>query len=129
MALAQQPAAAPQAAPYLGSVPTLNRAQIDALLARPDKLLIIDVRRPDEVATIGGFPVYLNIQAKDIERHSAFIPRERTIVTVSNHAGRALRAADVLLAKGFKVAGAIGAQNYEKDGGALTITVKPPARP
>jgi hypothetical protein len=39
----------------------LTRAQFDALLAKPDQLLILDVRRPDEVKDIGGFPVYLSI--------------------------------------------------------------------
>lgn len=33
---------------------------------------------------------------------------------------RAGRAADLLASKGFKVAGAVGAQNYETQGGKLT---------
>src|SRR5262245_47850858 len=103
----------------------LTRAEFDALQANPDKLLIIDVRRPDEIGTIGGFAVYLNIQPADVEKHISAIPRDRTIVTVSNHANRAGRVADALAARGFKVAGALGAENYEQDGGALTHIVRP----
>lgn len=98
----------------------LNRQQLDGLLAYPDQVLIVDVRRPDEITSIGGFPAYLSVQAKDIDSGAVFIPRDRTLITVSNHAGRALKAADALLAKGFKVGGAVGAQDYEAEGGKLT---------
>lgn len=98
----------------------LTRAEFDALLAAPDELLIIDVRRPDEIGAIGGFAVYLNIQPADVAQNIALIPRDRTIVTVSNHSSRAGRVADALTAHGFKVAGALGAQDYEAAGGSLT---------
>lgn len=103
-----------------GAARVLTRAEFDALLAHPGALLIVDVRRPDELASIGGFPVYLSIQPADVEKSLALIPRERTIVTVSNHANRAIRVANVLAANGFKVAGTLGAQNYEEQGGTLT---------
>ena len=120
LALAQQPPAA-QAAPAAKPISTkLNRQQVDGLLTYADQVLIIDVRRPDEISTIGGFPTYLSVQAKDIDNGAVFIPRDRTLITVSNHAGRALKAADALLAKGFKVAGAAGAPDYEAEGGKLT---------
>ncbi|SFK00298.1 rhodanese-like domain-containing protein [Methylocapsa palsarum] len=122
---AEQAAPAP-AAEYKYKSPQLKRAELDALLAKPESLLVIDVRRPDELTAIGGLPVYLSIQAKDLESNLAYIPRERVIVTVSNHAGRAGAAADLLVSRGFNVAGAVGAQNYEAEGGALT-KVAPPA--
>jgi rhodanese-related sulfurtransferase len=103
----------------------LSREELDKLLAQPGKVLVIDVRRPDEVSEIGGLPVYLSIQAADLEKSLAWIPRDRAIVTLSNHAGRAGKAADLLAAKGFKVAGAAGAQTYEQQGGALTKVAKP----
>ncbi|TAL48364.1 MAG: rhodanese-like domain-containing protein [Methylovulum sp.] len=117
--------AAAQARPYTAKTPKLDRAQFDALLAKPEQLLIIDVRRPDEVSAIGGFPVYLSIQSKELENNLAFIPKDKTIITVSNHAGRAGKAADLLVAKGFNVAGAVGAQNYEEEGGKLTKVAVP----
>jgi gluconolactonase len=120
--LAQTPAAA-QAAPAAvaaPAAPVLDRAQIDGLLAAPDKVVVLDVRRADEISTIGGFPAFLNIQAADLEKHLAYVPRDRKIITVSNHAARAKRAAALLEARGFQVAGAAGAQDYEAQGGQLT---------
>lgn len=118
--------AQPAATAYKWKTPKLNRAQIDALLAEPEKLVIIDVRRPDELTKIGGFPVYLSIQTSDIEKSLAFIPKDRSIITASNHAGRAGQVGDLLTSKGYKVAGAVGVQNYEEEGGKLT-KIEPPA--
>jgi rhodanese-related sulfurtransferase len=123
---AQQPtAAATQAAPAT-KAKVLTNAEFDTLVAHPDKVLLIDVRRPDEVSTIGGFPVYLSIQVKDLKDHFSEIPKNKQIITVSNQAHRAAAAADVLADAGFKVAGAIGAQTYEKDGGKLYKVAVPP---
>ena len=97
----------------------LTRAEFDALVAKPGRVLLIDVRRPTEIAMNGGFPVYLNIQADDLEKHLAEIPKDKPLVLVSNHAHRAGIAADLLESKGFKIAGAIGAQVYESQGGTL----------
>ena len=108
-----------------GAAKKLGRADLDALLAHPDQILLIDVRRPDEIALIGGFAVYLNVQIGDLKNQLAFIPRDRTIITVSNHAARAGAAADLLIANGFHVAGAVGAQLYEADGGTL-VKFAPP---
>jgi rhodanese-related sulfurtransferase len=101
----------------------LSRAALDALLAKPGHVLLIDVRRPDELSSIGSFPVYLSVQLADLEKSLAWIPKDRTLVTVSNHAGRAGKAADLLASHGFKVAGALGAQNYEQEGGKLAHIV------
>jgi rhodanese-related sulfurtransferase len=105
----------------------LTRAQFEDLLAKPDRLLLIDLRRPDEVKDVGGFPAYFSIQIGDLEKNLAWIPRDRTIVTVSNHNARSGQAADILTKNGFRVAGTVGAQTYEQQGGKLTKIV-PPAR-
>lgn len=104
----------------------LSRAEFDALLRNPSAVTVLDVRRPDEVQSIGGFPVYLSIQASELEKFVAFIPRDRAVVPVSNHAGRAGRAAAILEKAGFRVAGVIGAQDYEAEGGTL-VKLAPPA--
>ena len=114
VSLAQQQGSAPPSKAKI-----LTRPQFDALLAKPGSVLLLDVRRPTEIAQNGGFPVYLNIQADDLEKHLAEIPKGRPIVTVSNHAHRAGIAADMLANKGFQIAGAIGAQVYESEGGKL----------
>jgi rhodanese-related sulfurtransferase len=127
LALAQQPpAAAPKAPNFKAHV--LTNSELDTLVEKPEKLLFIDLRRPDEVSTIGGFPIYLSVQIDDLEKNLSWIPKDRTIVTVSNHAGRAGKAADLLASKGFKVAGAVGTQTYEQAGGkaVVHIAVPPP---
>jgi len=95
------PQEAKQKAP-LSKAKVLTRQEVDNLLAAPDKVLFLDVRRPDE-----------------LEKHLAEIPRDRAIVTVSNHAARAGRAADLLDSKGFKVIGAVGAETYASEGGKI----------
>jgi rhodanese-related sulfurtransferase len=102
------------------SVTVLDRPAFDALLAHPEKLVVIDLRRPDELISIGGFPVYLSIQLADLPQQHAWIPKDRKVVTVSNHAGRAKRGAAALIDAGFDVAGVVGAQDYEAEGGTLT---------
>ena len=131
---AQAPAPPPSQSGRAAGAPAfkarkLSRAEFDALKADPGRLLVLDVRRPDELTSIGGFGAYLSIQASELEKSLAWIPKDRTIVTVSNHAARAGRAADLLVQHGFTVAGAIGAQDYEGEGGTLVKIAPPAARP
>jgi rhodanese-related sulfurtransferase len=120
-ALAQQ---APK--PWTYKTKQLARAEVDALLAKPEQLLVLDVRRPDELTAKGSFPVYLNVQVKEVEQNLAYIPKDRLIVTVSNHAYRAGAVGDLLTSKGYKVAGATGSEDYEAQGGKITRVAPPP---
>ena len=122
------PAAAPQ--PWTYKTKQLSRAEIDALLLQPNKVLVLDVRRPDELPSKGSFPVFLSIQNADLEKYLKYIPRDRQIVTVSNRAHRAGAAGDLLTLRGFKVAGAAGTQDYEEQGGYVEhIKAPAPAAP
>lgn len=103
----------------------LTRAEFDQLVSKPTSVVIVDVRRPDEHQEIGAFPVFLSIQNNDVEKYLDYIPKDRTVIAVSNHANRALRAADLLADKGFKVAGAIGVEDYEEQGGTVNKIAKP----
>lgn len=113
--------------PYTAKVKQLNRTEVDALLAKPGKVVVLDVRRPDELTSKGGFPVYLSIQSDDVEKNLAFIPKNRSIITVSNHAGRAGKIGDLLVSKGYKVAGAVGVAYYAEQGGTLSKIEAPQA--
>lgn len=130
ISLAQQPVAANggEAKQSKANSPTLTRAEFESLTAHPEQVLIVDVRRPDEIISIGSFPVYLSIQLADLEKSLAWIPKDRKVITVSNHAGRAGRAGDLLASKGFNVVGVIGVQNYEADGGKLSKIAPKPAQ-
>lgn len=107
--------------------PELTVAQIDQWLAKADQVLVIDIRRPDELITYGSFPVFLNIQFADLEKYTPYIPKDRHIITVSNHANRAFAAGDLLSSKGFKVVGAAGSENYEQQGGKAVTKIQKPA--
>ena len=120
-------ASAPAAAEWKYKTKRLKAAEVAALLAQPDKLLVLDLRRPDELIKYGSFPVYLNIQNRDLEKHLAYLPKDRAILTVSNHAVRAGRAGDILAEKGYRVAGATGSEDYEQEGGKAVAHIQPPA--
>lgn len=122
------PAAAAAPAAWKYKTRQLDRQAVDALLAKPQRLVMLDVRRPDELPEKGSFPAFLNIQTQDIEKHLAYIPRDRVILTVSNHAHRAGAVGDLLSAKGFKVAGAAGSQDYEAEGGRAVVHIRPPQK-
>ncbi len=107
--------------------PELTVAQIDQWLAKSDQVLVIDIRRPDELITYGSFPVFLSVQFADLEKLVAYIPKDRSIITVSNHANRAFAAGDLLSSKGYKVVGAAGSENYEQQGGKAVTKIQKPA--
>lgn len=126
------PATAPAASTYVAPPWTyktqqLSRNDVDKLLGNPKKLLIIDVRRPDELGKNGSFPVYLSVQIKDLPEALEYIPKDRVIVTVSNRAHRAGAAGDLLSSKGYKVAGAVGSLDYAEAGGSIAKITPPPA--
>lgn len=120
------PAAAAAEAPWKYQSKRLSRAEVDALLAQPERLLVIDVRRPDELIRYGSFPVFLNVQNSELEKQLAYLPKDRAILTVSNHAQRAGAAADLLAQRGFQVAGATGSEDYEKAGGTAVRHIQAP---
>lgn len=101
------------------AVAVLDRARIDSLLADPSSAVFIDFRRADEIAANGGFPVYLHIQLSELNRFLPYIPRDRGVVTVSNRGHRAETGAAVLARNGFTVLGAVGALDYQDQGGTL----------
>jgi rhodanese-related sulfurtransferase len=108
--------------------PKIDRAAVDKYLADPGKVVILDVRRPDELIKNGSFPAFLNIQLADLEKNIAYIPKDRAIIIVSNHAWRGGAAGDQLSAKGYNVVGAAGSLDYEEQGGTIARITPPPPR-
>jgi rhodanese-related sulfurtransferase len=128
-ASATAPAVTPANDPkYTYKTLRLNRAAFDALLAKPEQLLVLDIRRPDELTKFGGFPAYLSIQTADIQSSLSFLPHDRLIVVVSNRAHRAGAIGDLLTGYGYRVVGAIGVLDYQDEGGVLTKIAPPPPR-
>lgn len=114
------------APPWAYKTQQLNKTQVDQLLAEPQKLLIIDLRRPDELVKYGSFRTYLNVQIKDLVEVLDYIPKDRKLLLVSNRAHRAGQAGDLLSTKGYAVAGAIGSEDYREAGGTV-YKIEPPA--
>ena len=114
-------------APWKFKTKRLTRTEVDAYLAKPGSVVFVDLRRPDEFIRFGSFPVFVSVQNKDLEKELAWLPHDATIVTVSNHSQRAGAAGDLLTAKGFHVAGATGAEEYEVAGGTAVSHVQAPA--
>jgi rhodanese-related sulfurtransferase len=106
--------------------PRLKAEAVDALLAQPERLLVLDIRRPDELIKYGSFPVFLNVQYADLEKQLAYLPKDRAILTVSNRAQRAGRAGDLLRARGYTVVGATGSADYEDEGGKAVLHLQAP---
>ena len=132
-AAAAPTAAAPAVTPandpaYTYKTLRLNRAAVDAVLSKPEQALILDIRRPDELTKIGGFPVYLSIQTSDVQKSLGFIPKDRLIIVVSNRAHRAGAVGDILHGLGYNVVGATGVLDYQDEGGVLTKIAPPPPR-
>ena len=119
--------AASLAAPWKYKTKRLSRAEVDGYLAKPDSVIFVDLRRPDEFIKFGSFPVFLSVQLKDLDKQLAWVPKDRAIVTVSNHAQRAGVAGDLLTSKGFNVVGATGAEEYEVLGGKSVSHIEAPA--
>jgi rhodanese-related sulfurtransferase len=122
------PAAGQQAQAWKYKTKRLSAAEVDALLAQPEKVVVLDVRRPDELIRYGSFPAFLNSQNAEIDKHLAYLPKDRAILTVSNHAQRAGATGDALAAKGYVVAGATGSEDYEQEGGKAVRHIQPPPR-
>lgn len=120
-ASAQQAAPNAPTAPrqWTYKTPKIDRATVDKYLADPGKVVILDVRRPDELIKNGSFPAFLNIQLAELEKNIAYIPKDRAIIIVSNHAWRGGAAGDQLSAQGFNVVGAAGSLDYEAQGGKI----------
>lgn len=89
-----------------------------AVLLRAGEVTLLDVRNPDEVmrACIDGA---LIIALPTLAQRLQEVPRDKPVITVCHHGVRSQRAADVLVAAGFKdvrsMAGGIDAWSQNID--------------
>ena len=61
------------------------------------KYYFLDVREPSELQQYGSVKGYVNIPLGQVEKRLSEIPKDRTIVTMCEHGGRAAKAAGDLL--------------------------------
>jgi hypothetical protein len=107
--------------------PELTVAQIDHWLAKPDQVLVLDIRRPDELIRFGSFPVFLNIQYADLEKTLLTFQKIAISLLYLITPAALFAAGDLLTSKGYKVIGAAGSENYEQQGGKAVTKIQKPA--
>lgn len=106
-------------------VKKLSPSEIKQLMA--EKVFLLDVRPPEEIAADGTLKGYVNIPLNELEDRLDEIPKDRRIVTACAVGGRAARAAALLKSFGYNVVGACGLNGVDKEGLEL-IYPKPPEK-
>lgn len=115
--LGAQASPAPQAAPAAPQAPPLDEtkrvqpADIDALIAKGD-VVVLDVREPSELAETGTVKGAIHIPLGQLESRLGELPKDKVILTACRSGGRASRALTLLESKGFKTAGFCGLKDY-----------------
>ena len=115
--LGAQASPTPQAAPATPAAPAVDEsrrvqpADIDAMLAKGD-VVVLDVREPNELAETGTVKGAIHIPLGQLESRLGELPKDKVILTACRGGGRASRALTLLESKGFKTAGFCGLANY-----------------
>ena len=102
----------------------MDPSQLETLIDEEKNLFFLDVRTPEEVATLGTLPGYINIPIDQLEQRLGEIPRAKPIVTAWNRGGRAARAAALLISHGFKVKGSCGLADWKDAGKEVFFPVR-----
>ena len=105
------PTTAPAARPPLDESKRVKAADIDALLAKGD-VVVLDVREDAELAETGTVKGAIHIPLGQLEARLGELPKDKVILTACRSGGRASRALTLLEAKGFKTAGFCGLADY-----------------
>ena len=61
---------------------TLSDEELAKLLEQPGKVFFLDVREPEEIASLGSIKGYVNIPLSQIESRLKEIPKDKLIVTL-----------------------------------------------
>jgi len=96
------PTSAPAASMPAGAVAALPAevSAADAQALRDDGAFILDVRQPDEWATV-HIPDATLIPLGELESRLAEVPRDRQVVVVCRSGNRSAQGRDILLGAGF----------------------------
>lgn len=88
----------------------LNPSEIEAALAAG--ALLVDVRKPAEIAESGSVPGALRIPIDELQARLSEVPTDRPLLTACNGGGRGKRAAQLLAERGFQVQASCGLRGY-----------------
>jgi rhodanese-related sulfurtransferase len=120
-------AAAQQHAAVEKSAKQTSAEELQAALGRDTKILVIDVRSPQEFAA-GHIPGAVNIPLDELARKLEEM-KDMTLVTMCEHGGRSSRAAVELQKLGYKTASYCTLDSWKKCGYKIeTGDAKPHAK-
>jgi rhodanese-related sulfurtransferase len=84
------------------------------LLDKPQDVLFIDVREPNEIAVTGTLKGALTIPVGQLEERLKEVPKDKPVVAFCRRGGRATRAANLLDQRGYKTVGVFGLEEYHE---------------
>lgn len=116
--LAASLTALPQKHPSVTTgVPETSARDLHSILGRKGKVLVLDVRTPDEYAK-GHIPEAVNVPIDILAAKigGMHISKETTIVTTCEHGGRSSRAALELRKMGYQATSFCRIESWQKDG-------------
>jgi rhodanese-related sulfurtransferase len=108
---AATPATPATPAPALDESKRVKAADIDAMLAKGD-VVVLDVREDAELVETGTVKGAIHIPLGQLESRLGELPTDKVILTACRGGGRASRALALLESKGFKTAGFCGLKDY-----------------
>jgi rhodanese-related sulfurtransferase len=98
-------------------VPETSAKQLHSMLGTKGKVLVLDVRTPEEYAS-GHIPGAVNVPIGSISTRigEMHISKDTTIVTTCDHGGRSSRAALELRKMGYQATSFCRIEDWQKDG-------------
>ncbi len=104
-------------APAAEGAAETSAAELNRQLGEGKKVLVIDVRSPEEFAS-GHIPGATNIPIEDLSRRigEMQVSKDTTIVTICEHGGRSSRAALELQKLGYKSSSFCKLESWKKEG-------------
>jgi len=82
------------------------------LLEKPQDVLFIDVREPNEIEVTGTLKGALTIPVGQLADRLKEVPKDKPVVAFCRRGGRATRASNLLDEKGYKTLGVFGLEEY-----------------
>lgn len=111
-------AAQPQKHPSVASgAPETSAERLHSMLGQQGKVLVLDVRTPEEYAK-GHIPEAVNVPMDSLAARirEMHVSKETTIVTTCEHGGRSSRAALELRKMGYQATSFCRIASWQKDG-------------
>ncbi len=90
----------------------ISSEEVVKLLEKPQDVVFIDVREPDEIAESGTLRGALTIPVGQLEERLKEVPKDKPVVAFCRRGGRATRASNLLDEKGYKTVGIFGFEEY-----------------